>query len=98
MDESTSALSPSEIDRLFGVIDRLRHRNVAIIYVSHKLEEIYRIADRVTVFRDGKRVVTKPVAETTSHDLVTWMVGRELKDLFPKTPPQIGRPLLEVRD
>jgi ABC-type sugar transport system ATPase subunit len=98
MDEPTSALSLTEIDRLFGVIERLRRRDVAIIYVSHKLEEIYRIADRVTVFRDGKRVITKPVAETTSHDLVTWMVGRELKDLFPKTPPQIGKTLLEVRN
>jgi ribose transport system ATP-binding protein len=98
MDEPTSALSLTEIDRLFGVIERLRRRDVAIIYVSHKLEEIYRIADRVTVFRDGKRVITKPVAETTSHDLVTWMVGRELKDLFPKTPPQIGKTLLEIRN
>jgi ribose transport system ATP-binding protein len=98
MDEPTSALSPAEADRLFGVIERLRRRDVAIIYVSHKLEEIYRIADRVTVFRDGKRVVTKAVAETTSHDLVTWMVGRELKDLFPKTAPEIGRTMLDVRN
>ena len=97
MDEPTSALSPAEVDRLFDVIARLRRHSVAIVYVSHKLDEIYRIADRVTVFRDGKRVVTKAIAETAPHDLVTWMVGRELKDLFPKTPPRIGRPLLEVR-
>lgn len=94
MDEPTSALSPAEIERLFSVIQKMRDREVAVVYVSHKLDEIYRIADRVTVFRDGKRVVTKPVAETKSHDLVTWMVGRELKDLFPKSPPNIGNPLL----
>lgn len=97
MDEPTSALSPAEVERLFGVIEQMRRRNVAIIYVSHKLDEIYRIANRVTVFRDGKLVVTKPISETSAHDLVTWMVGRELKDLFPKSPPEIGRPLLHVQ-
>jgi ABC-type sugar transport system ATPase subunit len=94
MDEPTSALSPAEVERLFGVIAKMRERGVAIIYVSHKLDEIYQIANRVTVFRDGKRVVTKPVAETTPRDLVTWMVGRELTELFPKSPPEIGEPLL----
>ncbi|MEA2526921.1 MAG: ribose transport system ATP-binding protein [Thermomicrobiales bacterium] len=98
MDEPTSALSPAEVERLFGVIEQMQRRNVAIIYVSHKLDEIYRIADRVTVFRDGKRVVTKPIAQTRPGDIVTWMVGRELKDLFPKTLPQIGRPLLVVEN
>ncbi len=97
MDEPTSALSPAEVETLFAVIDRLRQRNVAIVYVSHKLEEIYRIGNRVTVFRDGRRVVTKPIAETTPRQLVTWMVGRDLQDLFPKTSPQVGRPLLEAR-
>ncbi|CAN5789580.1 ribose ABC transporter ATP-binding protein RbsA [soil metagenome] len=94
MDEPTSALSPSEVDRLFSVIEQLRQRDVGIIYVSHKLDEIYRIADRVTVFRDGKRVVTKRIDETRPHDLVTWMVGRELSDLYPKTAAAIGEPLL----
>ena len=84
MDEPTSALSPAEVDRLFALIEEMQRRNVAIIYVSHKLDEIYRIADRVTVFRDGKRVVTKPVAETTPHDIVTWMVGRELQGSLPE--------------
>lgn len=98
MDEPTSALSPAEVERLFGVIHKMIERNVAVIYVSHKLDEIYRIADRVTVFRDGKRVVTKPVKETTPHDLVTWMVGRELTDLYPKTESTPGAPLLQVRN
>jgi len=96
MDEPTSALSPGEVDRLFSVTAQLRQRGVGIIYVSHKLDEIYRIADRVTVFRDGQRVVTKPIGETRPHDLVTWMVGRELSDLYPKTESTIGSPLLVV--
>ena len=91
MDEPTSALSPAEVDTLFAVIERLKSRGVAIIYVSHKLDEIYRIADRVTVFRDGKRVVTEPVRATTPRQLVTWMVGRDLQDLFPKSEPTIGQ-------
>ena len=96
MDEPTSALSPGEVDTLFAVIEQLKSRGVAIIYVSHKLDEIYRIANRVTVFRDGKRVVTEDVADTTPRQLVTWMVGRDLQDLFPKTASHPGRPLLEV--
>jgi len=96
MDEPTSALSPGEVDTLFAVIEQLKSRGVAIIYVSHKLDEIYRIANRVTVFRDGKRVVTEDVANTTPRQLVAWMVGRDLQDLFPKTASHPGRPLLEV--
>ncbi|MCL4875314.1 MAG: sugar ABC transporter ATP-binding protein [Anaerolineae bacterium] len=98
MDEPTSALSPSEIERLFVFIENLKQRQVGVIYVSHKLDEIYRIADRVTVLRDGDRITTQPVKETTSQQLVTWMVGREIKDLFPKTPAAIGSSVLEVRD
>ncbi len=97
MDEPTSALSPAEADKLFGVIERLRQRGVGVIYVSHKLEEIYRVADRLTVLRDGRHIVTRPVSETTPHQLVTWMVGREVADLFPKTAARVGEPLLEVR-
>ncbi len=96
MDEPTSALSPAEVDTLFAVIARLKARGVAIVYVSHKLDEIYRIADRVTVFRDGKRVVTEEVANTTPRQLVAWMVGRDLQDLFPKSEAHIGPPLLVV--
>ena len=96
MDEPTSALSPVEAENLFGSIRRLKEANVGVIYISHKLEEVYQIADRVTVFRDGKQIVTKPVKETQPQDLVTWMVGRELKDYFPKTTAEIGQPILEV--
>jgi len=98
MDEPTSALSPAEVNTLFGSIQCLKEAGVGVIYISHKLEEVYKIADRVTVFRDGKRIITCPVAETQPHQLVNWMVGRELKDYFPKTSSRIGRPLLVVRD
>jgi len=98
MDEPTSALSPAEIDNLFAVIERLNRRGVAIVYVSHKLDEIYRIADRVTVFRDGQRVITADVKKTTRRDLVRRMVGRDLDDLYPKTPGTVGVALLEVSD
>jgi ribose transport system ATP-binding protein len=96
MDEPTSALSPAEVIKLFGVIRRLKERGVSLVYVSHKLEEIYQIADRVTVFRDGKRIVTRVLEGTTPRDLVTFMVGREIKDLYPKTPANIGEPILEA--
>lgn len=98
MDEPTSALSTDEVDRLFSFIRRLQERDVGIIYVTHKLDEIYRIADRVTVVRDGKHVITTEVAGTKPQDLVTWMVGRELKDLFPKSSVQRGPVLLQASD
>lgn len=97
MDEPTSALSPAEAAKLFEFIRRLKASRCGIIYVSHKLEEIPQVADRVTVFRDGQLIITKPVKETRAHDLVKWMVGRELQDLFPKTEGKPGEPLLEVR-
>ncbi len=98
MDEPTSALSQTEIESLFAVIRRLQSRGVGIMYVSHKLDEIYAIADRVTVFRDGAHIATAAVADTTQNDLVTWMVGREVKDLYPRAPVQRGDVLLEVED
>ena len=96
MDEPTSALSQTEIESLFAVIRRLQGRGVGIMYVSHKLDEIYAIADRVTVFRDGEHIATAAVKETTHSDLVTWMVGREVKDLYPRSPVERGAVLLEV--
>ncbi len=96
MDEPTSALSQTEIESLFAVIRRLQGRGVGAMYVSHKLDEIYAIADRVTVFRDGEHIATAAVKETTHSDLVTWMVGREVKDLYPRSPVERGAALLEV--
>ena len=96
MDEPTSALSQTEIESLFAVIRRLQGRGVGVMYVSHKLDEIYAIADRVTVFRDGEHIATEAVANTRHSDLVTWMVGREVKDLYPRSPALRGDVLLEV--
>ena len=98
MDEPTSALSQTEIENLFAVIRRLQRRGVGLMYVSHKLDEIYSIADRVSVFRDGEHIVTEAVANTSHSDLVTWMVGREVKDLYPRSPANRGAVLLEVED
>ena len=75
MDEPTAALSSAEVDRLFEIIIELRERGAAVLYVSHRLSEIFRIADRVTVLRDGRRVGTRPIDEVTERDVITMMLG-----------------------
>jgi ribose transport system ATP-binding protein len=79
MDEPTAALNAAEVARLFEIIERLKRRGISVLYVSHRLGEIFRIADRVTVLRDGKRVDTRPLNRLTENDLVTMMLGRALK-------------------
>jgi ribose transport system ATP-binding protein len=98
MDEPTSALGDADIDRLFVVLQRFAAQGVAIIYISHKLDEIFRLADRVTVLRDGRLIGTRSVAETSHDELVTMMVGRDLGDMYPKRPVPAGELLFEVRD
>lgn len=85
MDEPTSALSESEIKSLFKIINELKAKGVAIIYISHKMEEIFEITDRVTVLRDGQYIITKPKNEITENELINWMVGREVTNIFQKT-------------
>jgi ABC-type sugar transport system ATPase subunit len=97
MDEPTSALSEREAETLFGIIDRLKAEGVAVVYISHRLEEIFRVADRVTVLRDGRLVETLPIGQATQARLINRMVGRELNRLFPKEEVEIGEPILEVR-
>ncbi|MDH7602057.1 MAG: sugar ABC transporter ATP-binding protein [Armatimonadota bacterium] len=97
MDEPSATLTEHELENLFALIRRLKADGVSIIYISHRLDEIFRIADRVTVLRDGKLVATKPVAETSREELIRMMVGRELKDTIPKTEVQPGDVVLEVR-
>ena len=80
MDEPTAALNSAEVDRLFEIVGDLRERGVAVLYVSHRLSEIFRIADRVTVLRDGKRVDTLAIGELTERDVITMMLGRELEE------------------
>jgi rhamnose transport system ATP-binding protein len=97
MDEPTSALTERETATLFQIIGRLKAERVAVVYISHRLDEIFRVADRVTVLRDGRLIGSSAVATTTPALLISQMVGRELNALFPKTPVEIGPPVLEVR-
>ena len=96
MDEPTATLAEKEIEDLFGVINALTDDGIAILYISHRLDEIFRIADRVTVMRDGKIVDTLPVSELDEDKLVRLMVGREISNLYPKPEVEIGGVLLRV--
>jgi ribose transport system ATP-binding protein len=96
MDEPTSALTEQEIKELFAAIRRLRERGVAIVYISHRMEELFTLGDRVTVLRDGRHVATRRIRDTNMAELVRWMVGRELKDQFPKQRAAIGEEVLRV--
>ena len=96
LDEPTSALSQTEIDRLFAVIAALKEQDVTMIYISHKFDEIFRIADRVTILRDGEYIATLPIAETTERQLIQLMVGRSLTELFPKATAPIAEDVLRV--
>jgi ribose transport system ATP-binding protein len=96
LDEPTSALSDAEIERLFSVLRSLKQQGVTMIYISHKLDEIFRISDRVTVLRDGQYIGTRQSTQTNSRELISMMVGRPLKDLFPKENAVIGDEVLRV--
>ena len=98
MDEPTASLSDKEVDRLFRVIGDLKTHGVGIIYISHRLEELPQIADRVTALRDGVRVGTKRMQEVSRGELIRMMVGRELSAVFPKTVVEPGATVLEVRN
>lgn len=97
MDEPSAALTQKEIDHLFAVIQKLKSRQVAVIYVSHHLEEIKAIGDRITVLRDGCYVGTAKVKDVEIPDMIRMMVGRELADMYPKASVKIGKPVLSVR-
>ncbi|MDB5263666.1 MAG: D-xylose transporter ATP-binding protein [Adhaeribacter sp.] len=97
MDEPTSALSDKEVSTLFKIIRDLKAQGVAIIYISHKMEEIFTVADTITVLRDGKYIQTKPAAELNNDSLISLMVGRELNTMFPESPGPKGKVVLEVK-
>ncbi|MEZ4905867.1 MAG: sugar ABC transporter ATP-binding protein [Spirosomataceae bacterium] len=97
MDEPTSAISDKEVAMLFQMIKELKAKGVAIIYISHKMEEIYTIADTITVLRDGRYITTKPSIELDKKSLIGLMVGRELTDLFPPQIATKGNILLSVK-
>src|SRR5699024_2095767 len=96
MDEPTAALTDREIEALFKVIYSLRDKGVSIIYVSHRMEEIFQICDRITVLRDGEYVGTTIVKETTFDETVRMMVGRELGERFPTRHAEIKEKVLEI--
>ncbi|MDR0267127.1 sugar ABC transporter ATP-binding protein [Paenibacillus sp.] len=96
MDEPTSALTEREIEKLFEVIQSLKKTGVSIVYISHRMEEIFAICDRITVMRDGKTVDTKDIPQTNFDEVVKKMVGRELTERFPARNPSPGEVVLEV--
>ncbi len=96
-DEPTSSLTQRETERLFSVVRRLKEKNIAVIYISHRLEEIFRICDTLTVMRDGALVTTKAITGVNTDDVIRLMIGRDLKDLYQKTATPIGRPVLAVK-
>ena len=98
MDEPTSALSETEVDNMITIVKNLRERGVSIIYITHKLNELFKIADEVTVLRDGQNVVTKPVCELDQRSLIKYMVGRELNVLYPEKHSTKGEELLRVEN
>lgn len=98
MDEPTSSLSESETETLFGVIKKLTARNIAVVYISHKLDEVMYLSDRITVIRDGKNIVSKNKDEFTQEQLIANMIGRPLQNLYLKEPAEISEIMLDVRD
>ena len=97
MDEPTSALGKDEVERLFEIVGTLKAQGIGVIFITHHLDEVFRIADRVLVLRDGRQAGTMTMEETTTEKLIQLMVGRELTDVFRKAEAEIGAPLLEVR-
>ncbi|MFQ5880310.1 MAG: sugar ABC transporter ATP-binding protein, partial [Dehalococcoidia bacterium] len=98
LDEPTSALSDAERERLFDIIAQLRARGVSIVYISHRLVEVPRVGQRVTVLRDGKRIGTVPVEDADENTLVSMMVGRQITEQFPKHTLKTGEPILRVEN
>lgn len=97
LDEPTSALTETEVKHLFRIISELKQNGVSMIYISHKMEEVFALADRITVLRDGSSVGTKDASATSKDELISLMVGRSIKEMFPKQPSRAGEALLEVR-
>nr|CAA81051.1 ATP Binding Protein [Bacillus subtilis subsp. subtilis str. 168] len=98
MDEPTAALTEREISKLFEVITALKKNGVSIVYISHRMEEIFAICDRITIMRDGKTVDTTNISETDFDEVVKKMVGRELTERYPKRTPSLGDKVFEVKN
>lgn len=98
MDEPSAALTNNELKYLFQIIEQLKQKGISVLYISHRLEEIFEICDRVTVFRDGQYICTKNIADTNKDDLIKLMVNRELSNTYPHTPLARGKKSLSVRN
>ncbi len=97
MDEPTSSLSEAETATLFTIIRMLTEKNIAVVYISHKLDEVMELSDRITVIRDGQNIVTMDKTGTTQDELIAHMIGRSLENLYQKVPAEIGAPVLDVQ-
>ena len=100
LDEPTASLAKHEVDALFALVDRLTDNGISVIYISHRMDEIFRIGDRITVLRDGQRVLTSPLVDLTAGDVVHAIVGRKVEGAFewkPRSVDRSGAPLLDVR-
>jgi ABC-type sugar transport system ATPase subunit len=98
MDEPTSAMTETETRRLFDIIRELKAQGKGILYITHRLNEVFEIADEISVLRDGRRIGTRPAPEITPEELIRWMVGRDLTQLFPRGESTVGRVVLSVRE
>ena len=96
MDEPTSALTDEEVEKLYEIIETLTKKGTTVIYISHKLDEIFRICTRATVFRDGQYIAEKDLKDVTQEQLVNLMAGRKMNEMFPRIEVEIGNPILEV--
>lgn len=97
MDEPSAPLTTREIEAMFGIVHKLKEKGVSVIYISHRMEEIFRISDRVTIMRDGQYIGTKLTKDTSRPELINMMVGRTLEEQFPKADRTIGEVALEVK-
>ncbi|HYG82155.1 MAG TPA: ATP-binding cassette domain-containing protein, partial [Pyrinomonadaceae bacterium] len=98
LDEPTAALADAEVETLARILDKLRLRGIGMVYISHKLDEVFRLSDRITVLRDGRTVGTHTTAEMTQPRVISLMVGREVSDIFPETGHDLGEVVFEARD
>ena len=98
LDEPTAALTESEVETLFSILEKLKARGVGMIYISHKLDEVFRMSDRITVLRDGRTVGTSETKNLNKEKVIALMVGREVGDIFPKISHQFGEVALEVKN
>ncbi len=97
LDEPTSSLMSQEVEKLFGMMRMLKEQGISLIYISHKMDEVFEICDEISVLRDGKLVMTKPTSQTTMNELIAAMVGRSLENRFPPVDNVPGKPILSIR-